>query len=76
MFGNVVLSHTLSKDNKGDRISIGTSLPPKQRNDMFLKNVITSDKKGLFFMANLKASGLTRPNFYSLLQRQNFMEEK
>ena len=46
--------HTLSETNKEDHISIVTILL-RQRNDPFLKNIITDDKNGLFMtMFNAK----------------------
>ena len=64
--------HTLSEKNKEDCISIVTSLLLRQRNDLFLKNIITGDEKCVFFMTmfNIKGSLLTRTNLHSLRQRE------
>ena len=45
----VWLSHTLSKKNKEDCISVSKSLLSKQRNDAFLENIITGDEKWMFY---------------------------
>ena len=39
--------HTLSEKNKEDCIFIVTSILLKQRNDPFLKNIITVDEKSV-----------------------------
>ena len=44
----VCVPHTLNEKNK-DRKSIVTSLLSKQRNDSFLKIIITGDKKWVFY---------------------------
>ena len=46
---NVWLPHTLSEKSKEDCISIVTSLHSKQRIYPFLKNIISGDKKWVFY---------------------------
>ena len=43
------LPHTFSEKKKEDRISTVKSLLSRQRNDPFLKNIITSDEKWVFY---------------------------
>ena len=51
----VWIPHNLTMKNK-DHMSIEINLLLKQRNDPFLKNIITSDKKRSFMkMINIKA---------------------
>ena len=40
--------HALSKKNKDDHISIETSLLSRQRNYLFLKNIIAGDERSVF----------------------------
>ena len=70
--------HTRSEKDKEDCISIMTSLFSRLRNDPFLKNIITGEKKKRSFMTmfTAKGTGLTGINLHSLPQRWSFMEEK
>ena len=54
---SIWLPYTLSEKNKEDCITVVTSLLSRQRNNLFLKTIITDDKKmGLFMtMFNTKA---------------------
>ena len=45
----ILVLHTLSAKNKEDHIYIATSLLSRQRNDPFLKNIITGDKEWVFY---------------------------
>ena len=45
---SISVLHTLCKKNKEDHISIAASHLSRQRNDSFLKNIITGDENGSF----------------------------
>ena len=67
--------HTLTEKNSECRIFIATSLLSGPKNDPFLKNVITVDKK-MMILFNAKSSPFTKMNLSSLLQRESFMKKK
>ena len=70
------LLHTLSEKNN-DHISIVTNFPSRQKNDLFLKYIITgNENRSSMAIFNAKSSGLTRMNLSSLPQRWRFKEEK
>ena len=71
-------SPTFSEKNKEDCVSIVTSLLSKQRNDPFLKNIITDDEKWAFYVEILLKRQLIEVNESlqpSLPQRRSFMKE-
>ena len=58
-------------------ISIITSFLSRQRNDLFLKKIITGvDKICLLYNVQCKSSGLSRMNLHSPPQRWSFKEDK
>ena len=65
---SVWVLHDFIENNKEDRISIATSLLSRQRNNSFLKNIITVDEIW-DFNDNAKGSGLTLKNLLNLPQR-------
>ena len=63
--------HTLSEKNKEYCVSVVTSLLSRPRNNLFLKNIITSDKHLSFMtMFNRKGNELNSMILCSLPQRQ------
>ena len=46
---SIWVSHTLSEKNKENRISITTSRLLRQKNDLFLKNIMTGDERWVFY---------------------------
>ena len=60
----------MSKKNKENHLSITTRLLSRRRNDLFLKKIITSDEKCIFYDNVQKGSGLTRMNLSSLPKRK------
>ena len=53
----VWIPHSLSEKNKEDYILIATSLLSRLKNDLFLKNIITGEKKKRSFMTMFNAKG-------------------
>ena len=50
---DIWIPHILSEKNKENHISIATSLLSRQRNGLFFKNIITSDKNKSVFYENI-----------------------
>ena len=73
----VCFPHTFSKKSKKDHMSITTCLLSKQKNYLFLKNIISGDKKLVFYNnAYSKRQWIDKDESPLPIQRQSFMGKK